>query len=181
MKEPESAAFVPWHQDATYFGLAPHEQVTAWVALTDSNRENGCVQVLPGSHQFGQRPHKDQADERVLLSRGQTLTDALDETKAVDLLLTAGEISFHHTLLMHRSLPNLSHERRIGIGISYIPATVRHLGETPPIGHVGSWCKHPRPFRFRTPTRSRRIRPVPKKPMLMPWDVFGARWIACPK
>ena len=39
--------YVPWHQDATYFGLSPYEHVTAWVALTDSTLENGCVEVLP--------------------------------------------------------------------------------------------------------------------------------------
>ena len=37
--------YVPWHQDATYFGLYPYEHVTAWVALTTSV-ENGCVEVL---------------------------------------------------------------------------------------------------------------------------------------
>ncbi|MCH9673533.1 MAG: phytanoyl-CoA dioxygenase family protein [Gammaproteobacteria bacterium] len=130
LKEPQSNEFVPWHQDATYFGLAPFEQVTAWVALTDSTIENGCLQVLPGSHQAGQRPHKDRRDERAMLSRGQTLTDQLDEGQAINLLLSAGDVSFHHTLLMHRSSPNRSRTRRIGIGVSYIPTHVRHIGET---------------------------------------------------
>ena len=35
-----------WHKDATYFGLEPHEQVTAWVALTDASEEAGCMEVL---------------------------------------------------------------------------------------------------------------------------------------
>ena len=129
-KEPESAGFVPWHQDATYFGLDPLQQVTAWVALTPSTRDNGCVQLLPGSHRTGQRPHRDQADQRAMLSRGQTLTEALDESQAVDLVLAPGDVSFHHTLLMHRSAPNLSLEPRIGFGISYIPTHVRHVTET---------------------------------------------------
>src|SRR4051812_37321537 len=34
---------VPWHQDGTYFGLAPFEHVTAWVALSPSNTQTGCV------------------------------------------------------------------------------------------------------------------------------------------
>jgi non-heme Fe2+,alpha-ketoglutarate-dependent halogenase len=129
-KGPESAGYVPWHQDATYFGLDPLEQVTAWVALTPSTRDNGCVQLLPGSHRSGQRPHRDQADQRAMLSRGQTLTDALDDSQAVDLVLAPGDVSFHHTLLMHRSAPNLSDKPRIGFGISYIPTHVRHVTET---------------------------------------------------
>ena len=130
LKEANSESFVPWHQDATYFGLAPFEQVTAWIALTPSTRENGCVQILPASHREGQRPHRDQVDERALLSRGQTLSETLEEANAVDLTLEPGEVSFHHTLAKHRSAPNHSTKRRIGIGVSYIPAHVRHIGPT---------------------------------------------------
>ena len=122
--------YVPWHQDATYFGLYPYEHVTAWVALTDSTLENGCVEVLPGSHNSGQKPHRDNRDELAMLSRGQTLSINLDESAGVPLELSAGDVSFHHTLLMHRSAPNKSREPRIGIGISYIPTHVRHLTKT---------------------------------------------------
>jgi ectoine hydroxylase-related dioxygenase (phytanoyl-CoA dioxygenase family) len=130
LKEPHSDSFVPWHQDATYFGLAPFEHVTAWVALTDSTPENGCVQIIPGSHTTGQRPHFDQPDPKAMLSRGQTLADTIDESRSVDLALSAGEVSFHHTLAFHRSGINCSGHRRIGIGVSYIPTRVRHVGST---------------------------------------------------
>jgi non-heme Fe2+,alpha-ketoglutarate-dependent halogenase len=130
LKEPYSETFVPWHQDATYFGLAPFEHVTAWVALTDSTPENGCVQILPNSHTSGQRPHFDQPDPKAMLSRGQTLADTIDESRAVNLALPAGDVSFHHTLAYHRSGINRTNERRIGIGVSYIPTRVRHIGET---------------------------------------------------
>lgn len=130
LKEPMSGSFVPWHQDATYFGLEPFEHVTAWVALTPATPENGCVEVLPGSHTTGQRPHKDQRDERAMLSRGQTLMDPIDDSGGVRLEMQPGDVSFHHTLLMHRSAPNQTQDRRIGIGFSYIPTHVRHRGPT---------------------------------------------------
>ena len=130
LKEPRSDTFVPWHQDATYFGLAPFEHVTAWVALTDSTPDNGCVQILPHSHTGGQRPHFDRPDLNAMLSRGQTLADAIDDRAAVNLTLAAGEVSFHHTLAYHRSGINRTNERRIGIGVSYIPTRVRHIGPT---------------------------------------------------
>jgi hypothetical protein len=130
LKEPRSDTFVPWHQDATYFGLTPFEHVTAWVALTDSTAENGCVQILPRSHIGGQRPHFDQPDPKAMLSRGQTLADAIDDADAVNLALAAGEVSFHHTLAYHRSGINRTDARRIGIGVSYIPTRVRHVGPT---------------------------------------------------
>src|SRR5271170_2271748 len=65
-----------------------------------------------------------------MLSRGQTLAEPIDETCAVPLELTAGEVSFHHTLAYHRSGTNRTSERRIGIGVSYIPTRVRHVGTT---------------------------------------------------
>ena len=130
LKEPRSETFVPWHQDATYFGLAPFEHVTAWVALTDSTPENGCVQIIPASHNTGQRPHFDQPDPRAMLSRGQTLADTVEEDRAINLVLRAGEVSFHHTLSFHRSGINQTDARRIGIGVSYIPTRVRHVGPT---------------------------------------------------
>lgn len=121
---------VPWHQDATYFGLAPHEHVTAWVALTDSLPESGCVRVLPGSHRMGQRPHADRKDPSLMLSRGQSLVDAIDEGAAVPMALRAGQFSLHDTLAFHASAPNMAGYDRIGVGISYIPTRVRHIGET---------------------------------------------------
>lgn len=129
-KESGGEKYVPWHQDATYFGLAPFEHVTAWTALTPSTPDNGCVQVAPRTHLNGQRGHLDERDERAMLSRGQTLNETIDESQAVDLLMRPGDVSFHHTLLAHRSAPNRSEAPRIGVGISYIPAHVAHIGAT---------------------------------------------------
>ncbi|NKB55154.1 MAG: hypothetical protein GKS00_02355 [Alphaproteobacteria bacterium] len=129
-KEPNTAKSVPWHQDATYFGLAPFEHVTAWVALTPSTEEMGCVHILPGSQENGQLLHADKPDPNLMLSRGQTVAKDIDDSNAVSLTMTPGDVSFHHTLALHRSGPNTTDEPRIGIGISYIPAHVRHVGET---------------------------------------------------
>jgi non-haem Fe2+, alpha-ketoglutarate-dependent halogenase len=125
-----SEAFVPWHQDATYFGLNPHEHVTAWVALTPSTEESGCVTVLPGSHRQGQLPHADRPDPAIMLSRGQTLAAPPDASRAVPVPLRPGEFSLHHTLVQHASAPNRAGHDRVGLGISYIPARVRHTGPT---------------------------------------------------
>src|SRR4030088_2767715 len=46
IKEAQSPTFAAWHQDATYFGLDPHEHVTAWVALSDASAEAGCMEVV---------------------------------------------------------------------------------------------------------------------------------------
>lgn len=122
-KSPGDPAYVSWHQDATYFGLEPAVHITAWVALTDVPVESGAVEVVPGSHVRGQLHHGQIADDANLLSRGQTLTGAFARDNTVFMTLKAGQMSLHHTHLIHRSGPNLSSDRRIGFGISYIPTS----------------------------------------------------------
>ncbi|MBL8384544.1 MAG: phytanoyl-CoA dioxygenase family protein [Burkholderiales bacterium] len=127
IKEAASPGFVSWHQDSTYWGLDPDDVVTAWVAFTDANRENGCMEVIPGSHRVDQLPHLDTFHKDNLLSRGQEIAVPVDTSKAVAMPLAAGEMSLHHIKLVHGSAPNRSADRRIGLAIRYIPTSVRQL------------------------------------------------------
>jgi phytanoyl-CoA dioxygenase PhyH len=130
-KNAGDAAYVSWHQDATYFGLEPPLQVTAWVALTDASIEAGCMEVIPGSHKLGQLHHAEHGDAtHNLLSRGQTITASFDKSRTAFMPVRAGQFSLHHTHLVHNSRPNLSADRRIGLGISYIPTGVRCTSQT---------------------------------------------------
>jgi hypothetical protein len=128
IKEPESAAIAAWHQDATYFGLRPYVHVTAWLALTDATAENGCMEFLPGSYRRGQLPHRAGAVAASVNRAGQAVTLDVDDAPAVHAPLRAGQFSLHHTLCLHRSQPNRSSGRRIGLAISYIPTSAQHLG-----------------------------------------------------
>src|SRR5919201_129224 len=128
IKEPDSTAIAAWHQDATYFGLRPYVHVTAWLALTDATAENGCMEFLPGSHHRGQLPHRAGVVAGSVNRAGQAVVVEIDDTPAVHAPLRAGEFSLHHTLCLHRSQPNRSAGRRIGLAISYIPTHVQHLG-----------------------------------------------------
>ena len=125
IKEPRDPGFVSWHQDSTYWGLEPPDVITAWLGLTDSTEENGCVRVVPGSHLWGQVGHHDTFGKDNLLSRGQEVMVEVDESEGVDLRLSAGEISLHDVLLVHGSRPNASSDRRIGIAFRYLPTHVR--------------------------------------------------------
>ncbi len=129
LKEPNDRSHVSWHQDGTYFGLEPSEQVTAWIALTDSSPDMGCVKILPGSHRIGQQPHKDTFSPGNLLSRGQTIDHKMDFSQYVMMPLKAGQISLHHTHIVHCSDPNRTNQRRIGIGVSYIPPHCRLIND----------------------------------------------------
>ena len=126
IKEPKDGNFVTWHQDATYWGLEPLDKIiTAWLAFTDAPVESGAMKFMPGSHRDGQIAHQDTFHENNLLSRGQEIAVEVDESKATDVVLKAGEFSLHHVLMAHGSHPNLTDNRRIGLAIRYIPPTVR--------------------------------------------------------
>ena len=128
IKEPESPDIAAWHQDATYFGLRPHVHVTAWLALTDATAENGCMEFLPGTQRGGQRRHHAGVVPSSVNGAGQTVVGDVDDAPAVHAPLEEGQFSLHHTLTLHRSQPNRSRGRRVGIGISYIPTHASHLG-----------------------------------------------------
>ncbi|MBM86685.1 MAG: phytanoyl-CoA dioxygenase [Rhodospirillaceae bacterium] len=131
IKDVGTPQYILWHQDGTYFFLDPQLHVTAWVALSDAPVEAGCMHVLPGSHTWGQYHHKDDPGEYNLILRGQAIFGEFNDEDGKPMPLRAGEMSLHHTRLVHCSYPNRHHDRRLGFGISYIPAHVRDIGKSP--------------------------------------------------
>ena len=124
IKNPSEKGFVSFHQDARYIGLEPYNWVTAWIAVTDTNKENGCMRMWSGSHKDGLKDHNQKFNEDNLLTRGQTVENVpLKETKPVE--LKAGQMSLHHPKIVHGSGINKSKDRRIGFVIqSYIGSDV---------------------------------------------------------
>jgi len=130
IKEPSSSHYVSWHQDATYMGIEPHEFVSPWIALSHSNRESGCMSMIPGSHRWGIQAHEETFAEDNILTRGQAISE-IDEGQAVDLILKPGQMSVHHAKVVHGSRPNLSRNRRIGYVLqAFMPPPAKQvLGE----------------------------------------------------
>ena len=126
IKNPKQEGFVSYHQDAKYIGLEPHNWVTAWVAITDSYEENGCMRMWPKSH-LEIRDHNEKFNEGNLLTRGQTVEGVpISEIKSVE--LRAGQMSLHHPRIVHGSGINNSNDRRIGFVIqSYIGTNVKQI------------------------------------------------------
>ncbi len=128
IKEAQSPTFAAWHQDATYFGLDPHEHVTAWVALSEAGAEAGCMEVVSSKGRPRQMQHAALRLENSSNGAGQGIVEPFEESGAAMMELQAGSFSLHHTLCRHRSAPNQADHRRVGIGISYIPAHCRLTG-----------------------------------------------------
>ena len=124
-KRARDPRFVTWHQDSAYFGYDPVDVWSAWIALTDSRADNGCLRYLPGSHRNPEMAHEETWDRMNMLSRGQRIVDEFDESRAVDAELDPGECALHHFRLAHSSEPNPSDRRRIGILFVFCPPRVR--------------------------------------------------------
>jgi non-heme Fe2+,alpha-ketoglutarate-dependent halogenase len=115
-KYPHDEAFVTWHQDFNYANETSSQTVSAWIALSASNRESGCLRAIPGSHTAGVLPHAAAGIKNNIL----TYHIDVDESPAVDIELKPGEMSLHQPGLIHGSLPNLSDDKRIGFIVRYV-------------------------------------------------------------
>jgi len=122
-KKANDRRFISWHTDTFYYAFEPAETLTAWFSFNDSTVESGCVRYIPGSHRQD-TIHDFFPDPDNLAGQGQTARD-VDESRAVDAVLRAGEVVFHHESVVHGSQPNRSSRPRIGLSIHYCAPHVR--------------------------------------------------------
>ncbi|NOU88744.1 phytanoyl-CoA dioxygenase family protein [Paenibacillus sp. LMG 31460] len=123
---------VLWHQDGSYWPLEPMKVISLWLAVDDSTTENGCLRVIPGTHQLQLQEMKGSFDVENVLS-SEIEKKFVDESKAVDLVLKSGSVSIHHPNIIHGSKANLSPHRRCGLTIRYIPTSTKVKKENHPI------------------------------------------------
>ena len=113
-----------YHQDSPYFSIEPMALVTCWIALDDTTIENGCLWVIPGSHQAGALPHS----ERWLVGGREDMRipdSMIDRAREVPITMSASSCSFHHSLLLHSSRPNTTSHSRRGLAYHYMTAESR--------------------------------------------------------
>lgn len=151
-KLPRDRKSVPWHQDATYWQLAPARTVTAWLAIDDADEDNSAMRFIPGTHRLGALSMRSSSGDAVLEietvgaeSLGRPVYDCLK----------AGQISLHADMLVHGSLPNLSARRRCGLTLRYCAPEVgftndKWASSVEPIvcrgrDPYGRWRHHARP------------------------------------
>lgn len=119
-KPPRDSSFVSWHQDSVYSGWNLTPSTSAWIALTPSHAANGCMRVIPGSHKQGLLGHANIPAGPNLLRRGEQVATGVDEAAALDVVLQPGEMSFHHSTIIHGSNPNTSDEPRVGFIVRFV-------------------------------------------------------------
>ena len=108
-KPPGFRHVTPPHQDNFYFCLAPPQVLTMWLALDTVDEENGCLRYVPGSQQWGIRPHQRTAT----LGFSQGLTSFGQEELHLEVAVEAepGDVLIHHGNTIHRAEANRSSTR----------------------------------------------------------------------
>ncbi len=117
-KLPEfSAAVVPWHQDLAYLRADEAREtliVNCWIPLVDARADNGCMQVVRGSHRAGLIAHEAQNDPWVGIAEA-----ALPEGDIVTCELDRGDVLMTTERLVHRSLPYVRDSVRWSLDTRY--------------------------------------------------------------
>ncbi len=120
-KEPKVGGAWEWHQDYGYWYknqfMFPDQLISIMVALTEATKENGCLQVIKGSHKLGRVNHGF-AGEQV----GADMVMVENALKTMDLVyceLEPGDALIFHSNLLHRSAANLSDHPRWSVIACY--------------------------------------------------------------
>ncbi len=106
--KPAGARGQALHQDQYYLQVQPGTCMAAWLALDRCDEENGCMRVVPGSHDLPLLC-TEQAD--TTQSFTDTTVPVPDSMQAVPVLMNAGDVLFFNGQLIHGSYPNSSPNR----------------------------------------------------------------------
>lgn len=121
-KAPGANQPTPPHQDGYFFHLRPNHAITLWIALEDVEPEQGCVNYVQGSHQYGMRAH----GRSGVLGFSQSILDfglPFDRAHAKSFPCLAGHLIAHHSLTVHWADGNTSGDRsRQAMGAIYYAA-----------------------------------------------------------
>lgn len=137
MKPPAIGSVVRWHQDLAYYPLTNRESLAILFYLDDADRTNGCLQIIPASHDGRAYDHT-----RDGYFQGE-VTEPVDESKSVPIEGKAGAAIFMHCMALHASAPNNSPRPRRTLILSYRAADAfpifipeMTVDEEKPVRHV---------------------------------------------
>ena len=121
LKPPRVGSEKPWHQDTAYFDWLPLGGIVGcWIALDPATVENGCMQVIPGTHLEGPVAHFHHRD-------CQMADDRVQVNRAIAVPLAPGGVLFFSGLIHHGTPPNYSADRRRALQFHYAAAECRNM------------------------------------------------------
>jgi hypothetical protein len=114
-KSPRTGRSIPWHQDETYWDLS-NLAGSIWLAFDDVDEANGTMFVLPGWHKRGILKRRATGDNFFSEEIAPEVLPANVDQLEVGYFLKAGEAAVHHSMMLHRSTPNVSDRwRRVAV------------------------------------------------------------------
>jgi phytanoyl-CoA hydroxylase len=122
-KPANRGTFLPWHQDR-WTTLDRDPKITVWTAIDPATRQNGCVQVIPGSHRHGLI---NPTHPSGFLSKAQSAAICTPD-RIVYVELEAGEVVLLHNYLLHASDVNRSSQSRRAFSVCYMEASTLQDG-----------------------------------------------------
>jgi len=122
-KPPVKGREVPWHQDGEYWPMRPLATCSVWIAIDPVSVANGCMRLIPGSHQRKELYKHHVSDRENLVLNLELDSNQFDERKAVNVELGPGQMSLHDVRMIHCSLANTSGQRRAALIMRYMPGT----------------------------------------------------------
>ena len=139
-KEAGTGRRTPWHEDSAYwegrFDRFDLGIVTVWLAIDRSDRENGCMKVIPGSHLGDGAQYADvDSDSNLFPTEAQ-----IDESEAIYFELDPNQCSLHDSRILHGAEANTSPRRRCGYTMRYFSQHMRFIPERNP-GHKLWHCR----------------------------------------
>ena len=107
----------PWHQDSQYYGQATQHLhvVSLWIPLVEVNEDNGCLYIIPGSHNWSLLKGQRETDNKV-----HTLEEVEQRGKPVALPMKQGDILLFSNLTFHASKLNTSSSVRWSVDLRYM-------------------------------------------------------------
>lgn len=120
LKKPREGMAVLWHQDGSYWPLRPMDVLTLWVAVDRSNRHNGCLKVVKGSHRTALAELRPDRSVKNVLGSATHTDEEIDPSLVEYLELEPGDVSIHHPNIVHASDANTSAFRRAGLTVRYM-------------------------------------------------------------
>ena len=130
VKRAEDGLPVAWHQDNTYWHSVQGTDVsTVWLAIDDTDRANGCMQVIPCTHEGYPEMEKVSTGGDDLLGLTVEVTSEM-ESAAICLEMDAGSLSVHDSFVLHGSEANTSGRRRAAYTMRYANAKTVKVNTT---------------------------------------------------
>ena len=136
-KEPGKGRRTPWHEDSAYWeGKFDRldKIVTIWLAIDEATQENGCMGVIPGTHQNGFSNYEKVDDAASSTFETEIKSDELDLERVVWFELKPGEYSLHDARIIHGANANTSDKRRCGYTMRYFSLDMKFNEKVNP-GH----------------------------------------------